>query len=202
VEWWCPLRFDASPLVWPLLDRHRGGRFRIGPIDAGAADEVAYEPGTAVATHTWHLGTGSLRLTSAMAWPQPGSGQQLLFHAEAMSGEVKVETVVDLQADWGRVPISLSTTEDGAELTAGDVRLRLETPAAPQVRDGAVRTTTRLRAGETATIRVAAAEGRSPRVDVGAAGLLAATRAPGTTGPRGSPTTGPAPRTCSGRRSP
>jgi GH15 family glucan-1,4-alpha-glucosidase len=177
VEWWCPLRFDASPIVWPLLDRRRGGRFRIGPVDAGAADEVAYEPGTAVATHTWHLDTGSLRLTSAMAWPQPRSGQQLLFHAEAVSGEVKVETVVDLQADWGRLATGLSTTEDGADLTAGDVRLHLETPAPPDVRDGVARTTTRLRAGETATIRVAAADGRFPRVDAGAAGLLAATRA-------------------------
>lgn len=93
VEWWCPLRFDADPFVWPLLDRHRGGTLRIGPAGARDADEIAYEPGTAIATHTWHLATGTVRVTSAMSWPRPRSAQELLFHAEVLAGDVTLEAV-------------------------------------------------------------------------------------------------------------
>ncbi|XVN16075.1 hypothetical protein QZH46_09735 [Pseudomonas corrugata] len=25
LEWFCPGRFDAAPLIWPLLDRAHGG---------------------------------------------------------------------------------------------------------------------------------------------------------------------------------
>ena len=29
VEWFCPRCFDGTPLIWPLLDRDRGGRLQL-----------------------------------------------------------------------------------------------------------------------------------------------------------------------------
>ena len=177
VEWWCPLRFDADPFVWPLLDRHRGGRLRIGPAGAGEADEIAYEPGTAIATHTWQLDTGTVRVTSAMAWPRPRSAQELLFHAEVLAGDVTLEAVISPAPQWGRSGADLHRTEDGVACTAGDLQVHLEAPARCQVRNGTAVCEIRIQAGQTATFRLAAAQGRAPRIDAGATGLLAATRA-------------------------
>lgn len=99
VEWWCPLRFDADPLIW------------------------------------WHLGTGSVRVTSAMAWPRPRGSPQLIFHAEALAGDSDVELEFRPQPGWGQTPSELRTTPDGAELTDGDLHLRLESPQLLTVRN-------------------------------------------------------------------
>jgi len=48
VGWFCPLRFDAEPVFWSLLDCSRGGRLAVRPVDDDARADFSYQPGTAV----------------------------------------------------------------------------------------------------------------------------------------------------------
>jgi len=68
IEWYCPLRFDSHPLLWPLLDRGRGGVLRIAP--AGPVEtRVRYLPGTAVLEFEWRGADGEAAAQIGMAWP-------------------------------------------------------------------------------------------------------------------------------------
>ncbi len=68
VEFVCPLRFDAPPLIWPLLDRERGGQLHIGPVDDVHA-RLSYLPETPVVSCQYTGSLGRARSTIAMRWP-------------------------------------------------------------------------------------------------------------------------------------
>lgn len=121
VEFFCPLRFDAPALVFPLLDRTRGGRLRIGPAAAG--DDGAgpscrrrYLDGTAVLVLEWAGRSGSARVTMAMAWPAPEHGQELLWLIEGLEGSVDVEAVFDPRPGFGADDACPVPTAEGARL--------------------------------------------------------------------------------------
>jgi len=89
VQWYCPLRFDADPLVWPLLDHRRGGRLRIGPAGP-ARGSGSYVEGTAVLSYLWETGTGHATARVGMVVPNRG-GQDLVWVVDGLAGRVELE---------------------------------------------------------------------------------------------------------------
>src|SRR3546814_13183485 len=60
VEWFCPQRFDVTPLIWPLLDRQRGGRLQLSTPGDG---KTHYLDDSAVLEFEVHSVSGSARGT-------------------------------------------------------------------------------------------------------------------------------------------
>ncbi|MDQ0381374.1 glycoside hydrolase family 15 protein [Amycolatopsis thermophila] len=69
--WLCLPRFDSEPLLCGLLDRDRGGRFRIAPEGLTEARQ-RYEPDTGVLVTEMRSATGTVRVTDALAL-RPGA---------------------------------------------------------------------------------------------------------------------------------
>ena len=131
VDWLCWPRFDGPSIFGALLDRKRGGCFRIGPAgtaeEAGPAHEAKepcetdeaerageakierrYIPGTAVLETTFTTPRGVLRVTDLMhASPHEAYDEtlwpdhQLVRTAECLEGEVEVELLCLPRPNYG-----------------------------------------------------------------------------------------------------
>ncbi len=107
VEWMCWPRFDSPSIFAAILDRQKGGCFRIGPT-ADATVHRRYVPNTTVLETTFITETGVLRLTDLMPvnaleayqarmWPD----HQLLRKVECLEGEVEVELLCVPRPNYG-----------------------------------------------------------------------------------------------------
>lgn len=65
VPWLCAPRFDSPPVFCALLDRHRGGAFRIAAADLRESRQY-YRPGTGVLVTELRTATGLLEITDAL----------------------------------------------------------------------------------------------------------------------------------------
>lgn len=75
-DWLCLPDYHGQPVLGSLLDRQRGGFFRMGPRRP-APGKQAYLGDTAVLITTWQDGSSALELMDAMAWPQDRRDQHL-----------------------------------------------------------------------------------------------------------------------------
>ena len=54
IDWYCPERFDGPSVFAAILDRHRGGCYRIAPTSAEAHSKQMYLPETNVLITSLH----------------------------------------------------------------------------------------------------------------------------------------------------
>lgn len=118
VEWFCPGRFDAPPLIWPLLDRQQGGRLRIAPPDA-IDTRMHYVDETAVLEYAWRTASGEARARVCMEWPTPSGPQQLLWVIEGVSGHCEIAITFDPRPDFGRSSCRPLSSAEGLRLDTG-----------------------------------------------------------------------------------
>jgi GH15 family glucan-1,4-alpha-glucosidase len=161
VQWYCPLRFDADPVVWPLLDVRRGGALRVGP--AGAADGTcSYVEGTAVLRYEWDTGTGRAAARVGMVFPNRG-GQDLVWVVDGLAGEVEFEAALDPRPAFGRDDPDLHPVASGVQLTAGNgARLTFTGPADVRPSATGLRGTFTVAAGDQMAWCLHAEQGSSP----------------------------------------
>ena len=108
IEWLCCPRFDSPSLFAAILDRERGGRFRIAPA-APYRSARRYVDGSAVLETQFRTASGVLRLRDCMV-AAPGAGEvgalwpehQLLREVRCLEGRVDVEVSCDPRFDYGR----------------------------------------------------------------------------------------------------
>jgi len=108
VEWLCYPRFDSPSLFAAILDRERGGHFRIAPATPHHVTR-RYVEGTAILATRFQTDSGVLQLRDCMVAP-PGAGEvgalwpehQLLREVRCEEGRVDVELSCDPRFDYGR----------------------------------------------------------------------------------------------------
>ena len=97
VTWLCVPRFDSDPLFCGLLDRQRGGFFRIAPEDL-VESRQRYEPDTGVLITELRGTTGVVRVTDALTLrtgadlreDAPASRRELLRQVQILEGRVRL----------------------------------------------------------------------------------------------------------------
>jgi hypothetical protein len=185
IEFFCPLRLDNPAVIFPLLDRRRGGWLRLGVIDEAsraASCQRRYRQNSAVLEAAWVASSGRARLQLAMAWPPPDDGQELLWLLECVEGTVEVEAVLDARPDFGRRRTHLSVDHLRASVTTADLSLLSVTSGIPLNRSRTeISGHTVMRAGDrvAARLHISARSpmGRSADPDEVAAAITATDRA-------------------------
>ena len=101
ISWMCVPRFDSEPLFCGLLDRHRGGFFRLAPDEIVEARQH-YEPDTAVLVTEMRSPTGLLRVTDGLALRSgadlaegAATRKELVRSAVVLDGHVRVRVDVE-----------------------------------------------------------------------------------------------------------
>lgn len=159
VEWYCPLRFDAPPALWPLLDRKRGGALRIGPA-ASLETRVRYVREIPVLEYEWQTPRGRVTARVWMAWPKPADRQELLWLVTGVSGESDVEVRFRPSPAFGRAAFELAPHPSGCQMVAGHLQLFFSSSRPLQVTTAGIDDRLLVRAGETLAFRLRATAGR------------------------------------------
>ena len=115
IDWFCYPRFDSPSIFASILDRQRGGSFRISPVNPVPAGEQAYIRDTNLLTTTFHRAEGTLVLTDFMPCFNEGerflSLKRICRGLEARGGPVEVECILDPAPAYGRARTSFAERE-------------------------------------------------------------------------------------------
>ena len=138
IDWYCPSRFDAPSVFAALLDKERGGSFRIAPAHEGWKSRQLYFPDTNILITRFLSEEGVAEVIDFMPVMRPGDGgrDRVVRTVIGIRGELTLRVVVDPRFDYGRVNHEAQLAEHGAVFRSSAGSLALSTPAPLELRDG------------------------------------------------------------------
>ena len=156
IDWLCWPRFDSPAIFAALLDREKGGHWRINPSGGGFSAARRYESSSNVLVTTFSGETGEVRLTDLFfAAPEEYKRRRLLPHSmlirrlECLQGNVDIEIDVMPKRDFGRRDAAVRRRPNNAWTFQTREGLGLLTSSVPLVReDGTLRARVPMREGE------------------------------------------------------
>jgi GH15 family glucan-1,4-alpha-glucosidase len=162
IDWYCCPRFDSPSVFGAILDSERGGHYRLRPAVEGWTTKQLYFPDTNVLITRFltREGVGEVADFMPVGPPQPGGRRQrLIRRVVAVRGRMHFELECAPRFDYGRERHELVRHEHGALFRAPSCTLALETQTPIELRDGDVRASFALTAGESATFILEQVEG-------------------------------------------
>ena len=138
IDWYCPTRFDAPSVFAALLDKDRGGAFRIAPAHAGWKSRQLYFPDTNILITRFLSEEGVAEVIDFMPVMRPGDGgrDRIVRTVLGIRGELTLRVEVDPRFDYGRVEHEAQRAEHGAVFRSSAGSLALSTRAPLELRDG------------------------------------------------------------------
>ncbi len=156
IDWYCPGRFDAPSLFAALLDRSRGGFFRIAPDSEGWTSKQLYFPDTNVLITRFLSLNGVCEVQDFMPIAtRRGSAhrQRLVRRVIGVRGKTALRIDVQPAFDYGRRSHEISVDERGAVFDSGLLRVALQTDVPLRRGDnGGVEAALSILAGEGASL--------------------------------------------------
>ncbi|MDH2415553.1 glycoside hydrolase family 15 protein [Nocardioides sp. CER19] len=117
VDWFCSPRFDSPSIFGGLLDRHRGGHFRIGPTAEQFTRKQLYIPGTAILVTRFLTEAGVGEVVDFMPVARETvatDAHRLVRIIRCVRGEMTFAIEIAPRFDYGREPHRLHLNDDGA----------------------------------------------------------------------------------------
>jgi GH15 family glucan-1,4-alpha-glucosidase len=151
IDWYCPERFDAPSVFAAILDRERGGFYRIAPTDTGAQAKQLYLPDTNVLITRFLSAQGVAEVQDFM--PLGGERQQLIRRVVGVRGRLRFRLELEPRFDYGRIRPSVEPASDRVVFRAGDRALTLTAAGATSLapRHGGVEAEFEVGSGESRT---------------------------------------------------
>ena len=153
VDWFCVPRFDSPSVFGAILDREKGGYFRIAPDSGEYQVKQLYLPDTNVLITRFLTPTGVCEIEDFM----PVSGrahthaQSLVRRVLCVRGSIPLAMVCSPRFDYGRAEHDTSFEEHGAVFRTPQLALALGTDIGLARTNGGVEGRFTLEAGETST---------------------------------------------------
>jgi len=161
IDFMCFPHFDSPSVFAALLDRKRGGSFRIGPTATPERRHQFYLPDTNVLLTRSLSREGVAELSDFMPVEEAGRAHNLVRRMKTVRGAMRYRMVCDPRFDYGRADHRVEQSgrevvfeSQGPDRTA--LRLRSEVPLS--VADGAAVAEFELAAGEHASFVLEVAE--------------------------------------------
>ncbi|GAA0436652.1 glycoside hydrolase family 15 protein [Leifsonia naganoensis] len=127
IDWFCSPRFDSPSIFGSLLDEERGGHFSARPrADAFDAKQL-YFPDTAILVTRFLTEEGVGELVDFMPVAEGGAHgtHRLVRLVRCVRGRIEFDIEVAPRFDYGRMPHTLTVTDDGAIFDAGGTTLTM-----------------------------------------------------------------------------
>jgi GH15 family glucan-1,4-alpha-glucosidase len=161
IDWYCCPSFDSPSIFGSILDREKGGYYRIAPASEGWTSKQLYVPDTNVLVTRFLSEEGVGELQGFM--PIAASGEEMHRHrlirrVLCVRGEMRFRLELEPRFDYGRVDHKAEQHEHGILFRSPDMCLALQatTPFACDGRD--VHSEFTLRAGQRVTFVLEAVE--------------------------------------------
>jgi GH15 family glucan-1,4-alpha-glucosidase len=153
IDWFCTPHFDSPSVFASLLDRRRGGHFRVAPARPGWTSKQLYLPDTNVLITRFLSPEGVAEVEDFM--PVSASGerhrQRLIRRVIGVRGEIRMRMECEPRFDYARAEHETIPHEQGVIFRSRTLSLALAAPTALRPTRHGVRCEFTLRAGETAT---------------------------------------------------
>jgi len=166
IDWFCCPRFDSPSLFASLLDRGRGGRFRVAPVGDRHVTRQLYIPDSAVLITRFLTPNGVGEVVDLMPVLQEAEAtphHRIVRIARVVRGTLRFAFECEPRFDYGRRGHEVEVSEHGAVFRADDLALTLSCTAPLERRGADVRGELTLHAGETAIALLESPAGGGPR---------------------------------------
>jgi GH15 family glucan-1,4-alpha-glucosidase len=153
IDWYCPRRFDSPSVFGAILDRERGGYYRIAPAEEGLRSKQLYLPDTNVLITRFLSpdGVGEVQDFMPVQQGEEHGGRRLIRRVLAVRGEMRFRLELEPRFDYGRAEHETTLLPDGAVFHSAEETLALGTWQALQPTARGVASEFVLRAGEGCT---------------------------------------------------
>src|SRR5919108_1205930 len=140
IDWYCPGRFDAPSVFGAILDKERGGYYRLAPAHDNWKSRQLYFPDTNVLITRFISEDGVAEVLDFMPLPKPGDGSagRLIRTVLAIRGELPFRLELDPRFDYGRQGHEAHATEHGALMRSNGSALALSSRIPVEVQDGRI----------------------------------------------------------------
>ena len=124
IDWYCCPRFDSPSVFGAILDKNRGGRYRIAPTLGVGTVKQLYFPDTNVLITRFLTPAGVAELEDFMP---VGPRQRLIRRVLCVRGEMTFRVEVDPRFDYGREASETELHENGVVFRSPSLVLALST---------------------------------------------------------------------------
>jgi GH15 family glucan-1,4-alpha-glucosidase len=154
IDWYCPRRFDAPSVFAAILDRERGGHFRIAPHAQGCTSKQLYFPDTNVLITRFFSPDGVGEVQDFMPIAPTSEGvrrHRLVRRVFVVRGRMAFGVEFEPRFDYARAQHDVALGDRGAVFRSPALTLALQSdvPLEPTERGAAARCA--LSAGESRT---------------------------------------------------
>jgi GH15 family glucan-1,4-alpha-glucosidase len=154
IDWYCCPHFDSPSVFAAILDRRRGGYYRIAPASDNWTPKQLYFPDTNVLITRFLTREGVGEVQDFMpVHDEPGSifRHRLIRRVLGVRGELTFRVEVEPRFNYGRDPHTIVFHENGVVFRSEGMSLALETSAPLTLRETGVSCEITLPAGESVT---------------------------------------------------
>jgi GH15 family glucan-1,4-alpha-glucosidase len=154
IDWFCCPRFDSPSLFGAILDKDKGGYFRISSDDEDARCKQFYFPDTNVLITRFLTPDGVGEVTDFMPVDRPGElvgRHRLIRWVRVVRGEMSFEVEVEPRFDYGRRRHRVELGKNGVLFETPELSVALSTHTPLERTRTGVRARLTLSTGESAT---------------------------------------------------
>ena len=153
IDWFCPGRFDGPSVFASILDKDRGGHWRIAPAFAGGTSKQLYFPDTNVLITRFLTPEGVVEMQDFMPVSEPGSEHRprIIRRLMAVRGAMTLRLELEPRFDYGRGEHETHVFEGGVVFHGPELSLALDSAVSLARTEQGVDAEFTLRERETAT---------------------------------------------------
>ncbi len=151
IDWFCCPRFDSPSVFASLLDKEKGGRFRIAPVNTDYVSKQLYLPDTALLVTRFMSADGVGEVIDFMPISDEehaSDNHRLVRVVRVVRGEMRFGFECAPRFDFGRLEHDVEITSGGAVFRAGGEKFTLHTGVSLHQDGRDVRAEDTLKSGE------------------------------------------------------
>jgi GH15 family glucan-1,4-alpha-glucosidase len=154
IDWYCPERFDAPSVFGAILDKDKGGHYRIAPADDEWTSTQFYFPETNLLVTRFLTPAGVAEVIDFMpiaSTTAEAHRHRLVRRVLAIKGEVRFQIEVEPRFDYARASHETHVDDRGAVFASSGQTLGLASPVPLERTESGVRAQLTLAGDETAS---------------------------------------------------